>query len=665
MSLFGWARKKLVIDLKSTEDRDRLLALWGQLEKLLADSNASGEIPPGLFSECELETQGLIKEILATSRPVKGEICEQLRGVVIGEGADPVDYVKARLWEWLKKPALAEHAYRACLARGTVHAEANNRLGLLLLASERWDEAIASFGCAIELQPSNAIFHHNLGRALFRVGEYDDAFACFKKAWDMDKHSHPFRSNLFQAAVVLRKYDVASMVVATALASGSDVGRASGDLGADQHTLVDKSVAFWSRIAEADLAAHMGEFDRATALYSALHELFAFASHTGLGNIAMRLGDLAKAETHFEAALRVSPDNSLALRNMASVIGLRGNIDTALRLVDEAISKHEATPSAILMKAALLLKIGRWSEGWKCFEARLDTVDVKSGLCYFFQGTPRWAGEPLNGKVLALVGEQGAGDRIQFVRYASVIKQMGGEVIVHCEPSLKRLFETVPGVARVYTGGEPLARIYDYWISMLSVPNVLATTESSLPSTVPYVFPDAEACRGWLERLGVWPGMRVGLVWAGNPALGGVASFIDSRRSFPLELYGPLLELDGVSWFSLQKGPQSRQLDDFSGARQIVDYSEEWTDYADTAAFINALDLVITVDTSVAHLAGALGKPVWILSRFDACWRWLEGRSDSPWYPTARIFTQQRQGEWNKVIDQVVSALQQRLNLIG
>jgi hypothetical protein len=219
----------------------------------------------------------------------------------------------------------------------------------------------------------------------------------------------------------------------------------------------------------------------------------------------------------------------------------------------------------------------------------------------------------------------------------------------------------LPNVVQVVAAGERLPR-FDCHLPLLSVPNIVGTTLESIPADVPYVCPPATVGAAWRKRLDAMPGLRVGLAWSGDPRHRDLkAHTIDRRRSIALACFAPLLAAAGpaLSFVSLQKGSARRQLADLPATRRPTDFNDLLTDFAETAGLVANLDLVITVDTAIAHLAGAMGKPVWILSRFDGCWRWLQNRDDSPWYPTARLFRQTEPGRWDTVVQQVTQALAQ------
>jgi hypothetical protein len=296
-----------------------------------------------------------------------------------------------------------------------------------------------------------------------------------------------------------------------------------------------------------------------------------------------------------------------------------------------------------------LLKAGRLREGWAEHEWRWRGILPPHGI-----GQPQWRGEPAAGRRILLHPEQGFGDTLQFLRYAPLVAARGLQVILEVPPPLLRLAQGMPGLETVLACGERRPD-FDLHCPLMSLPFACGTEISSIPSQVPYLAPPADFTPRWRSLVPAAQGFRVGLAWAGNPRPGEARShFADRRRSVDLATLAPLAGVPGVRWFSLQK---DRKQDAGGAAFAFTDLMPEVVDFADTAALIGELDLVIAVDTAVAHLAGALGKPVWVLSRYDGCWRWLQGRDDTPWYPTMRLYRQESPGDWSPVVSRVASHL--------
>jgi hypothetical protein len=296
-----------------------------------------------------------------------------------------------------------------------------------------------------------------------------------------------------------------------------------------------------------------------------------------------------------------------------------------------------------------LLLAGELTEGWAQYEWRWRLKKQLKHVRPFKQ--PLWAGEETGGRVLLLHAEQGFGDTLQFCRYAPLVAARGHRVILEVQRPLAPLLTDLPGVERVISHGDPLPH-FDLHCPMLSVPGILGTTADTIPSAVPYLAAEPAMVARWRERLAALPGKKVGLVWAGNPNMSA-----DRRRSIELAQLASLADVPGVSFISLQKGSPALQAIAPPPGLVLHDWTVELSDFAATASLIEALDLVIGVDTSVIHLAGALGKPVWLLNRFDCCWRWLKGCDDSGWYPGLRQFRQSSPGTWAAPIAELQAAL--------
>jgi tetratricopeptide (TPR) repeat protein len=315
------------------------------------------------------------------------------------------------------------------------------------------------------------------------------------------------------------------------------------------------------------------------------------------------------------------------------------------------IAINPTVPEAHYNYSLALLTLGDFQQGWEEYEYRLKC----KGLFLRRDFTqPQWDGSPLEARTILLYAEQGVGDALQFIRYLPLVEQRGGRIIVECQAELQRLFQTTAERCQIVADGQPLPA-FDLHCSLLSLPRVFQTTLANLPQTVPYLQADAEETRKWQHRLADdSPIVKVGLAWAGNPDHKN-----DRNRSMKLARLAPLGQAPGVRFFSLQKGATAAQAKTPPPGMDLVDWTEELKDFADTAALIANLDLVIAVDTAVVHLAGAMGKPVWTLLPFVPDWRWLLEREDSPWYPTMRLFRQNSWGDWDSVITRVADALSQ------
>ncbi|MCT7986420.1 tetratricopeptide repeat protein [Laspinema sp. A4] len=363
--------------------------------------------------------------------------------------------------------------------------------------------------------------------------------------------------------------------------------------------------------------------------------------YNNLGMVLHELGELEPAIPHFDQAITLNPQYAQGYNNLGLVLHDLGRVEEAIACYNTALHLQPDYSEAHNNRGIALLIQGDLRQGFRDYEWRWR---VKAAPDLPPIPAPFWDGSDLQGKTILLHAEQGLGDCIQFIRYGALLVQRGGRVVALVNQPLVRLFASVPGIDRVSAYWSDLAPI-DVWIPLLSLPHLLGTTLTTIPGEVPYLTP-THLAPVILDA----PEFKVGIVWAGNPHHKG-----DRTRSCPLRYFLPLLNIRGVKWYSLQKGQEETRI------RQqnlpIQDLAPHLQDLADTAAVIAQLDLVITVDTSIAHLAGALGKPVWVALSYAPDWRWMLKRSDSPWYPTMRLFRQEERGDWQGVFDEVAQSL--------
>lgn len=360
----------------------------------------------------------------------------------------------------------------------------------------------------------------------------------------------------------------------------------------------------------------------------------------------------ADAEALYLAALQADPGSVRAWTHLGVLLATGKREDEAEQCYRTALGLDPDAAEARFDLAYLLLRQGRYAEGWPCLEARDWYAPIERSL-----GLPRWQGEALAGKSLLIGLEAGHGDMIQFCRYVPLLKAAGARrVSVLCHPPLARLLRTLPGVDEVLAVGDPApAESWDYWSPPLSLPCHLQTRLETIPGRLPYLAAEPALVEAWAARMAAGAGLRVGLVWKGNPRFEN-----DGERSLSsLHELAPLAGIPGLRFYSLQKGAGEAEASDPGRPFPIVDLGSRIADFTDTAAIIANLDLVISVDTAAAHLAGALGKPCWVLlPDYQTDWRWLAGRDDSPWYPgVVRLFRQPAGGGWSPVIAAVAAAL--------
>jgi tetratricopeptide (TPR) repeat protein len=382
------------------------------------------------------------------------------------------------------------------------------------------------------------------------------------------------------------------------------------------------------------------------------------AAHYNLGLLLQGQRRLEEAATAYDQALALRPGLFLAHNNRGAALRDLGRLDEAMTAFETAVRLQPDYADAQFNQSMCRLLMGDFDKGWAQYEWRWRIRQAEAARRSF--AAALWLGqEDLVGRTILLHAEQGLGDTLQFCRYAPKVAALGANVILEVQPGLERLLSNIEGVRQIVTRGAALPS-FDFHTPLMSLPLALNALPDAVP--VPYLKAEKDLTADWAGRLGRSEGIRVGLCWAGaarpdQP----IASATDKRRSLPLEAFRPLADVKNAQFLSLQKGSAADQL---LQARQggwsgpsILDFTSELHDFADTAALVAHLDLVITCDTSVAHLAGGMGKPVWILNRFDGCWRWLADRDDSPWYPSARIYRQAAPGHWTSVIDCVVADL--------
>lgn len=370
------------------------------------------------------------------------------------------------------------------------------------------------------------------------------------------------------------------------------------------------------------------------------------AYYGNLGNLFKKQGQFAEAIKCYQRVIAIEANPSKAHNNIGHVLETQNQLVEALANFQRAIALEPQWAEAHTNYSLALLKNGQLTLGWQEFEWRLKNKDISTPQ--FKQ--PQWDGTALEGRRLLIHWEQGLGDSIQFVRYLPFIQN--GTVIFACQPLLENLFKGLPGIdiliANPNLDKEPTIA-YDVWIPLLSLPRLFATTLNTVPMTVPYLFPEADKVEKWRTRFDMTR-FNIGIIWAGSPTHKN-----DRHRSCPLFHFSALSQYPTVTLFSLQKGKAATQ--PIPDGMNLISLTEKLTDFSETAAAIAHLDLVISVDTSVAHLAGAMGKKVWVLLPFNSDWRWLLERPDTPWYPTMRLFRQPTFGDWENLFHQITKEL--------
>ncbi len=587
----------------------------------------------------------------------------------------------------------AEQSYRCALALNPHNADAHANLGILLEEQGRLEEAkncyqralraaptmllvqlslgnvaVALGDCklgikylksAIRSAPNHAPAHNALGNALFKTGKNDLAKVSYSHAIRLDPASPDAFFNLGNVYLAEKDYAAAidSYKRSVALSAQADVynnlGLAYSEW--EQHEAATESLLRAIQLDPSHADAHFN-FGRALAKQkehraaiesfgkaTMLRPDYAKAFHS-LGASQQALGDLAAAAEAYRKALDFEPEYTDVLSNLGSLLVLQGSyegIDYLERLVEQQPDSAEAHWNL----AIPLLMLGDYVRGWREYEWRWQWEKFTSPRRGFKK--PQWQGESLDGATILIHAEQGFGDTLQFVRYAPLVARRGGRVILEVQPNLKRLLQRVPGVDRCIAQGEALPE-FSCHCPLMSLPYVFGTTIDTIPSSplelLDVVFSEPSS------RYETKDCLKVGLVWGGNPMHQN-----DALRSISLAHFLPLSKIDGVSFVSLQKGPASEQIVDWPF--YLPDPCSAVRDFSDTAAIISSLDLVITVDTAMAHLAGAMEKPVWILNSHIPDWRWGLQSETTPWYPTSRLFRRSFSGGWEELMERVALEL--------
>ena len=389
-----------------------------------------------------------------------------------------------------------------------------------------------------------------------------------------------------------------------------------------------------------------GQFDEAIAAYRQAIRLkpdFAEA-HNNLGSALVDVGELDEAIACCRRAIRLKSDSALLHGNLGNALKDNGQLEEAIAACRRAIELNADFVQAHWNYAWLLLTLGEFEEGWKECEWRLRMPQwIQLGRDF---SQARWTGQEARGKTILLISDARFGDALQFIRYAPLVAARGATVLLECQGELAPLLKRVRGISAVFARGERLPT-FDWQTPLLSLPLAFGTTLKTIPADVPYLSAPPERIAQWAKRLAGDSLFKVGLAWAGSAGR--------DVRSCPLATFAPLAGIGGVTFYGLQKGPQANQ--PVPPGLRLIQMGDELADFADTAALVSNLDLVISVDTSVAHLAGGLGRPVWTLISCNPGFQWLRDRTDSPWYPTMRLFRQPARGDWDSVITQVVEAL--------
>lgn len=515
---------------------------------------------------------------------------------------------------------VAEQQYRHALTLAPKHVETLHNLATLLWKRGQLEEARRLLEQALAERPDSCSSHTALGAILREQGLLEDAESHLSRALAAQPASVEARSALGALRVDQGRLEEAQLCLEQALAAAPDSVEALNTLGV--------------------VLRRMGRHEEAAArLAQALAHKPGFVDAiNNLGNVLFDQGRFHEAMLRYERAISLSPLRAESYNNLGNALRELGSTREALAAYERAIALDPNYADAQWNRSLIQLLQGNFAEGWRNYEWR----NHRRGRARGAFDRPQWSGEPLAGRRILLHAEQGLGDALQFLRYVPMVAAAGGVVLLEVPDQLRSLAAGVAGVSSIHLSGEARPE-FDLHCPLMSLPLAFSTALDAIPAAVPYLSIPESAVAAAAKL--AWPqqGLRVGIVWSGSPV-----NTRDRLRSIPLAGLAPLLSLERVHFYSLQLGTGSGQLaEDPAAITDLMLHVEEMTD---TAARMAHLDLIVTVDTSVAHLAGALGRPVWVLLPFVSDWRWLEGREDSPWYPTMRLFRQPAPGDWDAVV---------------
>jgi len=557
-------------------------------------------------------------------------------------------YNRGQLFQSLEQLSEAQACFEKAINIEPNYADAHNGKGIILQLLGQTQAALESYQLAITHQPSHAKAHCNLADILSELKRSQEALAHYDQALIYEPDYLKALNNKGVLLQGLNQFDQALACFDKALQMNPRFW--------DAHSNRGVTLQKMRRLEESAIAFHQAlEMDAKQA-----------SVYNNLGNVLGELGRFDEALEQFTQAVELAPGVAQPLINKGIVLQEMGDLTQALASLNQALTLEPENPEAHWSKAVALLLSGQFDQGWQEFEwrwQRQNLADQNTRL-----GKPLWLGNaPLEHKTILLHGEQGLGDTIQFCRYVSLIARQSAKVILEVPPALVELCRSLDGAHQVIEAGTHNMPDFDYHCPLMSLPLVFKTNLNNPPLSSSYLKADSTKVEFWQKQLGKKTKLRIGLVWSGGfradmPELWGV----NERRNIALEKLAPLSTVN-AQFFSLQKGmpaqAELKTLQDLSrDGLPIIDLTNQLHDFSDTAAVIENLDLIISVDTSTAHLAAALGKPTWILNRFDSCWRWLQHGKETMWYPTVKIYRQHAWQDWSLAIEELEADLMNLIN---
>jgi len=514
--------------------------------------------------------------------------------------------------------------------------------------------------------PYDPVVYHNLGEALIKAGLLAEAETCLRRAIALNPEYFEAYCNLASVLNDIEKFAEAETCLRRAIILNPSYITAYNYLGLvlNNAQRFDEAIACFSRAIElnpdySEAYNNLGSvlngtnrLDEAQACFLRAVELAPFDpdAYNNLGIVQTTLHLLDEAEVCFRRVLALSPNNPIAYHNLGIVLQDTKRLDEAEACLLKAIELKGDYLEAECALGMLYLLQGRYNEGWKRYVYRYKLYG------YVPQEIPRWQGEAVKGQKILLFQEQGFGDTIQAFRFAEKVSALASQTTLWVKEPLARLLSSSQSQVIIHCG-DSITGDFDVTSTLLNLPYIFNTSEATIPSDVPYIWPSKAVSAKWratLDKIDHGQIYRIGVVWAGNSG-----HVNDRNRSIPFDLFSKLFDIAHVSWVSLQVGIRAGDL--IRTPHKVIDFSPELVDFSETAGVIDHLDLVIAVDTAVAHLAGAMGKKTWLLLPFSPDWRWQLDREESTWYPTMRLFRQTKCGDWEEVMTRVIKTLQQQV----
>ena len=517
----------------------------------------------------------------------------------------------------------AKRKYQEILDTNPQHADSSHLLGLVEYQYGNYVKAIEHIQQAVLISPEQPVFLNNLGNVLKEMGELDRSVQAYQQALEVAPEDAEIHNNLGVTLKEMGELDRSVQAYQQALEINPQYAEAHNNLG--------------------NVLKEMDRLDESLHAYQQALKINPqfVEGYYNIGVFFQEQRKVKESAQAYQKAIQIQPDYVEAHINLGVVLREQVRLKESIQAHQKAIQIQPDYEEAHINLAITFLLQGQLTAGWKEFEWRRSRKrDFKR---------PLWDGTPLNGKSILIYAEQGFGDTIQFVRYIDLLPDANTIIIVVCQPELKTLFKSINRIDTLVTKGEDIPDS-DVHVPLLSLPYMFNTTLDTIPARIPYLYLNPEADS--VFHLGDSHDLKIGIVWAGRPTHAN-----DNNRSIDLKWFKCLLDIRNCEFFSLQVGEHREDIKQHGYHHTIKDLGKQFTDFHHTASAILQLDLVISVDTAVAHLAGALGKPVWTLLPFVPDWRWMLDRSDSPWYPSMTLFRQKETGDWSPVFEQLRLAL--------